>query len=299
MSLWAHLKSAASFCVIVFNLLLCALPLLLAGIAKGIVPGSRPAANRLMDGIYRWAVRVDDFWLRSVIGIRWNHPPMNLARDRSYLVLSNHASWSDILLIQSVIVRGGVGGRHGSGPGPLLKFLVKRELAFIPILGLIFWAYDFPLLQRKSAAGEDDATRRQRDLQAVRDACQVVRENPAAMMNFAEGSRSTPAKRARQESPYQFLLAPRVGGFHALLEGVGDEVEGVIDLTVGYPASVSFWAFLSGALPSVQIDAQVFGRGDLPQTREEAALWLSARWDEKDRRIAEIRAKAEEDPIGG
>lgn len=292
MSPWAHLKSATSFCVITLNLLLCALPLFIAGIVKGIVPGARPAANRLMDGIYRWAVRVDDFWLRSVVGIRWDQPALNLKPDRTYIVLSNHASWSDILLIQSVIVGGG-----GAGSGPLLKFLVKRELAFIPILGLIFWAYDFPLLRRTSRAGEDDATRRQRDLQAVRDACRVVRENPAAMMSFAEGTRSTPEKRAQRESPYQFLLAPRVGGFYALVEGVGDEIEGVVDLTLGYPTSVSFWTFLSGELPPVEIGAVLFERSDLPQSREAAALWLSARWDEKDRRIAAIRAKAEGNPI--
>jgi 1-acyl-sn-glycerol-3-phosphate acyltransferase len=291
MSPWAHLKSATSFCVITLNLLLCALPLFIAGIVKGVVPSARPAANRLMDGIYRWAVRVDDFWLRSVVGIRWNQPALNLKPDGTYIVLANHTSWSDILLIQSVIVGG------EAGPGPLLKFLVKRELAFIPILGLVFWAYDFPLLRRTSRAGEDDATRRQRDLQAVRDACQAVRESPAAMMNFAEGTRSTPEKRASQESPYQFLLAPRVGGFHALVEGVGDEIEGVIDLTLGYPAPVSFWAFLSGGFPPVQIGAVLFERGDLPGSREEAALWLSARWDEKDRRIAAIRAEAEGNPI--
>ena len=287
MSPWAHLKSAASLSVITLNLLLCALPLVIAGILKGVVPGFRPTVNRFMAGIYRWAVSVDDFWLRSVINIDWNRPELNLNRDRNYLVLSNHSSWSDILLIQSVVAR----------QGPLVKFLAKRELAFIPILGLIFWAYDFPLLRRTTRAGVDDVARRQRELQAVREACLVLHENPAAMMNFVEGSRFTAEKRSAQESPYKFLLLPRVGGFQALIDGLDGEVEGVIDLTLGYPSSVSFWAFLSGQLSKVEIEAQLFERQELPTSRGEAEVWLADRWAEKDRRIAAIRSRAEENPI--
>ncbi|MFK7896003.1 MAG: acetyltransferase [Myxococcota bacterium] len=289
MSAWAHLKSAMSLVVITLNLSLCAPLLLLAGAVKWVVPGAQPFANRVMGGVYRWAVRVDDFWLKSVIGIHWDQPSLNLKREGSYLVLSNHSSWSDILLIQSVIV----------SRGPLLKFLVKRELAFIPLLGLIFWAYDFPLLRRTSRAGEDDATRRQRDLASVHEACRIVRENPAAIMTFAEGSRSTPAKRAAQKSPYEFLLAPRVGGFHALLDALEEDVEGVIDLTLGYPDSVSFWCFLSGELPSVAVSAEFYSRESLPSSRAEASDWLAARWAEKDARIAEIRSRAEGNPISG
>jgi len=280
MSLLEHVKSAASLLFITANLLFWAGPLFVLGLVKLFVPGLRDGSERAMAAIYRVAVRVDDWWLRAVIGIRWSPPDLGLDPERSYLVLSNHVSWSDILLIQSVIV----------GEGPLLKFLVKRELVWIPILGLIFWAFDFPVLRRRSRSGGDDDERRRRDLEALVEASRAVLQHPAAIVNFAEGTRWTEAKRVASKSPYRHLLSPRVGGFRTLIEALGPEVDALIDLTLVYPRNISFWAFLAGRAPKIGIVASKLDARSVPTTRKEASEWLAERWSQKDATIEHRRA---------
>lgn len=288
MSLWAHLKSATSLVVIASNLALWALPLAMLGLAKLAMPVWRENFERSMAWIYRAAVVVDDWWLGRVMGIRWNHPQLELDRGRSYLVLANHSSWSDVLLIQSVIV----------GQGPLIKFLAKRELVFVPILGLVFWAFDFPLLRRRSRSGENDADRRLADGEAIREACRVVMKSPAALMNFVEGTRFTEEKREVTGSPYRHLLRPRVGGFLTLAEALEGRVDALIDLTLVYPRPTSFWCFLSGQLAEIEIRASKVDVKTLPRTPEAAREWLDRRWAEKDAAIESARAaeRACEDP---
>lgn len=282
MTFRAHCRSAASLFVITANLCFWLPPLLVLALVKLAVPAARDRSERAMAWIYRVAVIVDDVWLGRVMGLRWSRPELGLDPARSYLVLSNHVSWADILLIQSVIVR----------QGPLLKFLAKRELIYVPIVGLIIWAFDFPILRRRSRRGADEEKRRARDLQALRQAGRRVQRAPAALMNFAEGTRFSEVKRVQRSSPYRHLLTPRVGGFLTLTEAVEEGVEGLIDLTLVYPKDVSFWGFLAGDLPEIEIRAQRIDSACLPRTRESASRWLAERWSEKDAAIAESREPA-------
>lgn len=254
-------------------------PLLVLALVKLVIPAAGDRSERAMAWIYRAAVIVDDVWLERVMGLRWSRPELGLDPARSYLVLSNHVSWADILLIQSVIVR----------QGPLLKFLAKRELIYLPIVGLIIWAFDFPVLRRRSRRGADENERRARDLEALREAGRRVQRSPAALMNFAEGTRFSEAKRVQRGSPYRHLLSPRIGGFLTLIEGVEEGVDGLIDLTLIYPKEVSFWGFLAGGLPEIEIRAKRIDGACLPATRESASRWLAERWSEKDAAIAERR----------
>lgn len=284
MTLRAHCRSAASLLVITANLCFWLPPLIVLALAKLAIPAARDRSERAMAWIYRTAVIVDDAWLERVMGLRWSRPELGLDPARSYLVLSNHVSWADILLIQSVIVR----------QGPLLKFLAKRELVYVPILGLIIWAFDFPILRRRSRRAADEDARRARDLEALRMAGRRVQRSPAVLMNFAEGTRFSEAKRAQGGSPYRHLLRPRVGGFLTLVEAVeqGQGVDGLIDLTLIYPKDVSFWAFLAGGLPEIEIRAERIERTRLPTDRESASRWLAERWSAKDAAIAERRDAA-------
>ena len=286
MKLWSHAKSLVSLVVITAQLMFWVLGLMLASLVKLLVPPLRSTANRSMDGMYRIAVAIDDAWLRGVLGIDWTRPPLGLDRGNTYVVLANHASWSDILLLQSVLVR----------DGPVLKFLVKRSLMWVPIFGVIFWAFDFPRLRRRARSGEDEIVRRRRDLDALRSACEVVRERPAALMVFAEGTRFTPEKRLDQDSPYRHLLEPRVGGLAALLEGLEGDIEAVLDVTIVYPRPVSFWSFLAGALATVEVDVERIEPDALPTEREALVDWLAERWRQKDARIEAARATGREGP---
>ena len=60
--------------------------------------------------------------------------------DDWYLVLANHQSWVDILILQNIF--------HGRIP--MLKFFLKKELIWVPVLGQAWWALDFPFMKRYS-----------------------------------------------------------------------------------------------------------------------------------------------------
>lgn len=283
MSPWDHLKSVVSLGVVTLNLLVWLGPLLGLAALRWLRPSSRAFTDRWMDALYRVAVRVDDAWLQGVLGIRWDRQPPGLAggidRDRSHVVIANHVSWADIFVIQSLVSR----------EGPPVKFLAKRELLRLPIVGAILWAFDFPMLRRETRPGEDDAARRAADLEALRAACRVVRERPAALMVFVEGTRFTPEKWAAGDRGHRHLLAPRVGGLATLLDALGDELGSVIDLTLVPPVEVSFWRFLSGRVREIGVEVSVFPPSALPPERAALADWLADRWRRKDDAIERLR----------
>jgi 1-acyl-sn-glycerol-3-phosphate acyltransferase len=190
-------------------------------------------------------------------------------------------SWADILLVQSVLVR----------DGPLLKFLTKRELVFIPVLGVIFWAFDFPLLRRQTRGSKDVEARRRADAEALSSACEVVRARPAALMNFAEGTRLTEEKRLASASPYRHLLTPRVGGLSALVEALGDDLVSIVDVSLIYPETPSFWAFAAGQVGPIEIEIERITIAELPGGREALSGWLAEQWRRKDERIDHVRAQ--------
>lgn len=291
-----HAKSALSLAVITTNLvfwLALAFPLALLRL---VLPFLRRPIHRLLDAIYRGAVRVDDFWLRRVLGHAWSLPSLPLDPRRPCIVVSNHVSWSDIFPIQSLLVRNGF----------VVQFLSKRELLALPVVGLILWAFEFPLLRRAREHGGDEATARARDFDALRAACRGARENPVALVSFAEGTRATAARRAARASPYRHLLPPRAGGFGALCDGLGEALAGVVDCTLVYARGereVTFWEFLSGA-PAFRVEllADWIGADAVPAEREARARFLAERWARKDARIdafaSSTRHGAGSNPVG-
>ncbi len=271
MSWWRHGVAAFSFAVITLNLLLWLAPLFLL-LAVKMLGGAngRSLTSKPMAAVYRGAVRVDDWWLRDMLGVRWPRPKLPLARERSYVVLANHLSWMDIFIIQSVFARTGL----------IVKFLTKRELAWMPVLGLIFLAFDFPLLRRRARTGMDEKARSRDDRRRVRQACAVLTDAPGAMLTFAEGTRFTAEKQQRNESPYRHLLRPKLGGVSAVCDAVGGPV---IDLTLCYPGAGSFWRMLAGGAPAPLVHVEL---ADVPETAD-LRDWLNERWRAKDERLDE------------
>lgn len=78
----------------------------------------------------------------------------------------------------------------------------------------------------------------------------------------------------------------------ALLDALEGDIESVVDLTLVYPNSASFWTFLSGAGEAIGFDAEEIKLREIPRSREARARWLPERWSIKDRRIDAIRARA-------
>ncbi|MDZ7684760.1 MAG: acetyltransferase [Gammaproteobacteria bacterium] len=125
-----------------------------------------------------------------------------LHKDRWYLVISNHQSWADIFILQRVFT-------HRI---PLLKFFIKQELIKVPVIGIAWWALDFPIMKRYSQEVLNKHPELiGKDLEATRRSCEKFQLTPVSVLNFLEGTRFTPSKREYQKSPFQHLLKPKCG----------------------------------------------------------------------------------------
>lgn len=269
MTLPRHLRAATCLAGITLNLIFWGLLLLLLLPAKA-VPRTRPWFRRVSNRIYRAAVRVDNVLLRRVSGASWNVEELTLDCSRPHIVLANHRSWADILIVQNVVAT----------RGPIVKFLCKRELLYVPIFGLIILAFDFPMLRRRSRQGSDPAHRRDDDRRRVTAASAALLDSPAAILSFAEGTRFTETKRGALGGPYEHLLPPRAGGLAAMIEALAPAGGAIVDLTLAYPRAVSFWEFLGGAEGPVNVTWETIPIAEVPRGR--AQEWLNDRWRRKD-----------------
>ena len=278
------------------NTLLLIGPLLLIALAKFVLPGQ--AARDVCSRGVMW---VAEFWAENCKRIfalltptHWDiRGNAELRRDRSYLVISNHQSWVDIpALVQAFNRR-----------TPYFKFFLKQELIWVPFLGLAFWALDYPFMKRYSKAFlQKNPHMKGKDLEITKAACEKFKRLPVTVVNYLEGTRFTPAKQAQQQSPYRYLLKPKAGGVAFVLATLGEQIDAVLDVTLVYPEGKApgFWALLSGQVDKVIVDIQTrnlaaeLWQGDYqndPVFRQYMQDWVTQLWQEKDARIAQIRAE--------
>jgi len=233
-------------------------------------------------------------WMRLTQRIKWDVQGIEGLNYRSwYLVNSNHQSWVDILVLQHLFNR----------RIPLLKFFLKQQLVWVPIMGLAWWALDFPFMRRHSEEYlKTHPEMRGKDQATTRKACEKFALIPTSVMNFLEGTRFTPAKHQRQRSPYKHLLKPKAGGLALALNAMGDKFQAILDVTIVYPGGApDFWNFLCGklrhvivrvrSLPIPQKLAQADYAGD-PAVREAYQKWVHQLWLEKDTQIEALSAGA-------
>jgi 1-acyl-sn-glycerol-3-phosphate acyltransferase len=181
---------------------------------------------------------------------------------------------------------------------PFLKFFIKKELLWLPILGQAWWAMGFPFVKRYTKSDlQKNPHLKGKDLAITRKACQKFKTNPISIMNFVEGTRFTNEKQRRQQSPYSHLLKPKAGGIALVLSSMGEQIQRVLDVTIVYPDGVTnFWAFLCGKIRkinvhvrSLPVSAELLGDyTNDRQFRAELQRWLNNIWTEKNRTIEEI-----------
>jgi 1-acyl-sn-glycerol-3-phosphate acyltransferase len=229
-------------------------------------------------------------WMRLTQSTRWDVQGLDDLNPRSwYLVNCNHQSWVDILVLQHLLNR----------RIPLLKFFLKQQLIWVPVMGLAWWALEFPFMRRHSEEFlKKHPDMRGKDQATTRKACEKFALIPTSVMNFLEGTRFTPAKHARQNSPYKHLLKPKVGGMALALNAMGDKFQAVLDVTIVYPdGAPTFTQFLMGkvqrivvrvrSLPVPQHLIQGDYAGD-PAVREAYQKWAQQLWLDKDAQIESI-----------
>ena len=137
------LKGAVSFLIYLINTILLTVPLILISLLKFIVPFQRVVVilDRILMGIAGLWITINSVNTDLFCKIDWDSRGLDkLNPGQWYLVLSNHQSWVDILVLQKTLRK----------KIPMLKFFLKKELIWVPFLGLAWWALDFPFLKRYS-----------------------------------------------------------------------------------------------------------------------------------------------------
>ena len=290
-SLVSHLRGTISILIYGLNTVICCTPLFLVALIKLLmpIPPVQTACRRILTAIASCWVAVNNLNQKWLNGIHWDVDGLDGLDPKGwYMVVANHQSWVDILVLQNIFHR----------KIPFLKFFLKRELFWFPLLGQAWWALDFPFMKRYS--------RRfllkhphliGKDLEITKKACEKFRSLPVSVMNFVEGTRFTQEKHIRQRSPYNHLLRTKAGGLAFALAAMGDKIQQVVDVTIAYPGGAgSFWDFVCGRVREIKVRVRTVPvknemLGDYLQDAEfkrEFQQWLNALWQEKDRDMGRL-----------
>ena len=217
--------------------------------------------------------------------IDWKHID-DVSLDKWYLVISNHQSWTDIILLQSYLY----------GKIPPLKFFTKQQLIWVPGIGLAMYVLGFPYVKRVSKAQiKANPNLRNADRDNIAEACKGFKNHPTSILNFLEGTRRTSAKQLNQSSDYKNLLKPKIGGIEYVIKDMGDYLHKLIDVTIVYPnGTPTFWQFVKGECRSVkfvvshyEIPKQVLVDNDI-ERRSSLSGWIKTIWMQKDQQISEM-----------
>lgn len=288
----AFLRIAFAAVLVGINTLIHTPILLLAVLLKALLPiaSLRRSLSVSLTGIAESWAGINTFLIGALTPTRIEiHGEPALRRDGRYLVLSNHRSWCDIPVLLILFNR----------RVPFLRFFLKQELIWVPVLGLAWWALDYPFMKRHSRAqlARNPALRTQ-DLDATRAACAKFADMPVSIMNFVEGTRFTPAKHAKQSPPYQHLLRPRAGGVAAVLDAMAGNLQSVLDVTLIYrDPEPSLAGLLAGRMTCIELHVteravpdDLASGGDYEADshyRSRCQRWINGLWAEKDALMAE------------
>lgn len=219
----------------------------------------------------------------------------NLHKNKPYLLVSNHRSWLDILVLSYAF--------HGKTP--TLRFFMKKELLWtLPFAGLAAWLLGYPFMARHTSAQiRKNPALKNKDIETTQKACRNFAIYPATVMNYLEGTRFTEQKRIAKSSPYRYLLKPKAAGVAIVLNEMRHTLAGFINATIAYqPATVSFWKFCCGDFKKVfchyealPIQAHMLGNYITDRTfRVTFQSWLNELWQEKDKQLAQLLASHNE-----
>lgn len=210
-----------------------------------------------------------------------------LQPDDWYLVISNHRAAADIPILQNVFHK----------KIPFLKFFLKKELIYVPLLGLAWWALDFPFMRRFSADYlAKNPHMKGKDLEVTKKACEKFKDYPISVLNFVEGTRFSESKHKKQHSKYKNLLKPKSGGIGFVLGSMGNQISYLIQVSLKYsPKAPSAWQYMTGKYDKVEI---IINKIRIPESlknrnyitdmpfRKELQDWINELWKQQDERLS-------------
>lgn len=285
-----QLGAAFAVLVLILSTMVFFIPVLLIGLLKLIpIMSWQVACTRWIDSVIVYWCHLNSAYINATQKVKWTVTGMNnLDPDGWYLVIANHQSWLDIVLLQRLF----------TGKIPMLKFFVKDQLKWVPLLGFAWWAMGCPFMKRYSKEYlQQNPGKKGKDLEATRKALELFKRTPSTVMSFIEGTRFTDEKHKAQQSPYQHLLKPKAGGISFVISALGDKIQHLLDVTILYAEKEhSLWDFLCGRVTAISLHVReipVPPRFTNPAVFEDEATqlafrdWLNEQWLEKDRLISQ------------
>lgn len=288
------LKGALIIVLVLLNTLIWMPILVIGAILKLIIPLApvRSITTKLSIACATNWISINSFMFWLFHKIEWDVSGQEqLQLDGWYLVNCNHQSWADIPVVQKVLNR----------RIPMLKFFLKQELIWVPVLGICWWALDFPFMKRYSKAQlAKHPELAGKDLETTRKACEKFKTTPVSVFNFLEGTRFTEAKHQKQQSPFKHLLKPKAGGAAFVLGSMGKQMHTMIDISITYPSAKNgAWDLVCGRINKVKVNIRQF---EIPhhflgkdyandaQFKAEFQEWVNQLWVDKDQLIEEMKA---------
>ncbi|AMG30632.1 acyltransferase [Grimontia hollisae] len=254
------------------------------------IPSLQRAVSWLCNGMI-WAWATGNLQLLNLTSdVEWDiEGGETLSKEGWYLLICNHLSWADIVVIFSVF-RNRI---------PMAKFFLKQQLLYVPFLGMACWAVDMPFMKRYSRQYLlKHPEKRGCDLATTRKSCERFLHTPTTVVNFVEGTRFTDEKRRQTRSPYQNLLPPKTGGIAYTLGAMGDQFDAIINVTVAYPDNryLPFRDLLDGKMKRIvvridtlPVDDNVAGDYFNDKAfKRRFHQWLNGIWQEKDKTLESI-----------
>lgn len=246
--LFNSIRGIFSGALYILNLLICSPIFYIAAPIKIVYRGAK--GRQLFEKIGYNAAKFYAFLNDQIISLTcptvWEiDDTSHLSDQQWYLLLCNHQSWIDIIILEKVFVR----------KIPMLKFFIKWELRWVPFVGTTCWVLNFPFMKRysKEFLAKNPHLRGQ-DLETTRKSCADYQNFPTTLINFAEGTRFTPQKQAQQQSSFQYLLKPKAGGAAFTLAAMNGKLKELIDVTIIYHGNkTSAWDYLCGRIPKISI----------------------------------------------
>ncbi|MCG9695401.1 acyltransferase [Shewanella sp. Isolate11] len=284
------LRGCLAFSCYVINTLFWVIPILLVSLIKLLpITPLRTVCSYLLDHCASAWISVNTVIERIFHRVNISiDGDTNLSTKEWYMVVANHQSWVDILVLQRVL-------NHKI---PFLKFFLKQELIYVPVLGLAWWALDFPFMRRYSSAQlRKNPKLKGKDIEITRKACAKFKTKPVSVMNFVEGTRFTQQKHDKQNSEFKHLLKPKAGGMAFALSAMDGQIHKLIDVSIYYTGKTpTFWEYISGQVKQIKVNIKVSDispamRGDYMNDREFKIGFqneLNRIWKQKDATLEEM-----------
>jgi 1-acyl-sn-glycerol-3-phosphate acyltransferase len=277
---------------LVFTTSLFFIPILVIGLVK-LVPYKnwQNRCTKAIDKIATYWCSINNLYINKAQKIEWNITGLtDLNAKDWHLVIANHQSWLDIIILQRLFNR----------KIPVLKFFIKDQLKWLPLLGFAWWAMGCPFMKRYDKDYLAKYPHKKgKDVLATHKAIETFKQTPASIMSFIEGTRFTQEKKTQQNSPYTHLLKPKAGGVSTIISSMSQQINSLIDVTIIYPSKhYSLWDFLCKRINTIKITIRQlpipaqFTSANLvhdEQTKDAFKDWLNAQWAEKDQLIEQSK----------